>query len=154
MKAGEESVAHRSAGGTGTGHTDTGSFAVSENTGRARTPGDHDRPAVWSGQPEPSYLRDMYRPGMVMEQWNRRHAVMTAMLSDGDGAESQPDPCGMRRAKRRWCVFPPPDSSWSLFRPENAGGRRRATEGDRKIPDSASSPAVTACRWHPSVKMR
>ncbi|ENF05209.1 traI domain protein [Escherichia coli P0304777.9] len=46
------------------------------------------------------------------------------------------------------------DSSWSLFRPEKmpvADGERLRVTG--KFPDSAS-PAVTACRWHPSVKMR
>ncbi len=54
------------------------------------------------------YLRDMYRPGMVMEQWNPE-----------------------TRSHDRYVID-------------------RVTG---KFPDSAS-PAVTACRWHPSVKMR
>lgn len=53
------------------------------------------------------YLRDMYRPGMVMEQWNPETRSHDRYVIDRVTAQSHSLTCGMRRAKRRWCVFPP-----------------------------------------------
>ncbi len=101
------------------------------------------------------YLRDMYRPGMVMEQWNPETRSHDRYVIDRVTAQSHSltlrDAQGETQVVR---ISSPGQQLVAVPAGKNAGGRRRATEGDRgKFPDSAS-PAVTACRWHPSVKMR
>lgn len=100
------------------------------------------------------YLRDMYRPGMVMEQWNPETRSHDRYVIDRVTAQSHSLTLRDAQGETQVVRISSLDSSWSLFRPEKmpvADGERLRVTG--KFPDSAS-PAVTACRWHPSVKMR
>lgn len=78
------------------------------------------------------YLRDMYRPGMVMEQWNPETRSHDRYVIDRVTAQSHSLTLRDAQGETQVVRISSLDSSWSLFRPENAGGRRRATEGDRE----------------------
>ncbi len=53
------------------------------------------------------YLRDMYRPGMVMEQWNPETRSHDRYVIDRVTAQSHSLTLRDAQGKRRWCVFPP-----------------------------------------------
>lgn len=79
------------------------------------------------------YLRDMYRPGMVMEQWNPETRSHDRYVIDRVTAQSHCLTLRDAQGETQVVRISSLDSSWSLFRPEkNAGGRRRASEGDRE----------------------
>ncbi len=99
-----------------------------------------------------SYLRDMYRPGMVMEQWNpetRSHRYVI------DRVTAQSHSLTLRDAQGEQVVrISSLDSSWSLFRPEKMpvdGERLRVTgkipglrvSGGDRLQASVSEDAMT-----------
>ena len=71
------------------------------------------------------YLRDMYRPGMVMEQWNPETRSHDRYVIDRVTAQSH-------SLTLRDAYFLPGQQLVAVPAGKNAGGRRRATEGDRE----------------------
>ncbi len=88
------------------------------------------------------YLRDMYRPGMVMEQWNPETRSHDRYVIDRVTAQSHSltlrDAQGETQARISWTAAGRCSAGTTAVA---EGERLRVTE----ISDSAS-PAVTACR--------
>ncbi len=79
------------------------------------------------------YLRDMYRPGMVMEQWNPETRSHDRYVIDRVTAQSHS--LTLRDAQGETQVVRISSLGQQLVAVpagKNAGGRRRATEGDRE----------------------
>ncbi|HAM8860670.1 TPA: conjugative transfer relaxase/helicase TraI [Escherichia coli] len=81
------------------------------------------------------YLRDMYRPGMVMEQWNPETRSHDRYVIDRVTAQSHSLTLRDAQGETQVVRISSLDSSWSLFRPEKmpvADGERLRVTG--KIP--------------------
>ncbi|MCI3849815.1 conjugative transfer relaxase/helicase TraI [Escherichia coli] len=81
------------------------------------------------------YLRDMYRPGMVMEQWNPETRSHDRYVIDRVTAQSNSLTLRDAQDETQVVRISSLDSSWSLFRPEKmpvADGERLRVTG--KIP--------------------
>ncbi|HDV3556582.1 TPA: AAA family ATPase, partial [Escherichia coli] len=81
------------------------------------------------------YLRDMYRPGMVMEQWNPETRSHDRYVIDRVTAQSHSLTLRDVQGETQVVRISSLDSSWSLFRPEKmpvADGERLRVTG--KIP--------------------
>ncbi|MFO6428097.1 hypothetical protein ACLBOM_35815 [Escherichia coli] len=78
------------------------------------------------------YLRDMYRPGMVMEQWNPETRSHDRYVIDRVTAQSHS--LTLRDAQGETQVVRISSGQQLVAVPagKNAGGRRRASEGDRE----------------------
>lgn len=75
----------------------------------------------------------MYRPGMVMEQWNPETRSHDRYVIDRVTAQSHSLTLRDAQGETQVVRISSLDSSWSLFRPEKMlMGRRRASEGDRE----------------------
>lgn len=103
------------------------------------------------------YLRDMYRPGMVMEQWNPETRSHDRYVIDRVTAQSHSLTLRDAQGETQVVRISSLDSSWSLFRPEKmpvADGERlrvtgkipglRVSGGDRLQVASVSEDAMTA----------
>lgn len=64
------------------------------------------------------YLRDMYRPGMVMEQWNPETRSHDRYVIDRVTAQSHSLTLRDAQGETQVVRISSLDSSWSLFRPE------------------------------------
>ncbi|WP_200850983.1 hypothetical protein, partial [Klebsiella pneumoniae] len=64
------------------------------------------------------YLRDMYRPGMVMEQWNPETRSHDRYVIDRVTAQSHSLTLRDVQGETQVVRISSLDSSWSLFRPE------------------------------------
>ncbi|MED8656806.1 hypothetical protein Q5572_24400, partial [Escherichia coli] len=64
------------------------------------------------------YLRDMYRPGMVMEQWNPETRSHDRYVIDRVTAQSNSLTLRDAQGETQVVRISSLDSSWSLFRPE------------------------------------
>lgn len=102
------------------------------------------------------YLRDMYRPGMVMEQWNPETRSHDRYVIDRVTAQSHSLTLRDAQGETQVVRISSLDSSWSLFRPEKmpvADGERlrvtgkipglRVSGGDRLQVASVSEDAMT-----------
>ncbi len=102
------------------------------------------------------YLRDMYRPGMVMEQWNPETRSHDRYVIDRVTAQSNSLTLRDAQGETQVVRISSLDSSWSLFRPEKmpvADGERlrvtgkipglRVSGGDRLQVASVSEDAMT-----------
>lgn len=102
------------------------------------------------------YLRDMYRPGMVMEQWNPETRSHDRYVIDRVTAQSHSLTLRDAQGETQVVRISSLDSSWSLFRPEKmpvADGERlrvtgkipglRVSGGDRLQVTSVSEDAMT-----------
>ncbi len=102
------------------------------------------------------YLRDMYRPGMVMEQWNPETRSHDRYVIDRVTAQSHSLTLRDAQDETQVVRISSLDSSWSLFRPEKmpvADGERlrvtgkipglRVSGGDRLQVASVSEDAMT-----------
>lgn len=102
------------------------------------------------------YLRDMYRPGMVMEQWNPETRSHDRYVIDRVTAQSHSLTLRDAQGETQVVRISSLDSSWSLFRPEKmpvADGERlrvtgkipglRVSGGDRLQVASVSEEAMT-----------
>lgn len=102
------------------------------------------------------YLRDMYRPGMVMEQWNPETRSHDRYVIDRVTAQSNSLTLRDAQDETQVVRISSLDSSWSLFRPEKmpvADGERlrvtgkipglRVSGGDRLQVASVSEDAMT-----------
>lgn len=102
------------------------------------------------------YLRDMYRPGMVMEQWNPETRSHDRYVIDRVTAQSHSLTLRDAQGETQVVRISSLDSSWSLFRPEKmpvADGERlrvtgkipglRVSGGDRLQVSSVSEDAMT-----------
>ncbi len=102
------------------------------------------------------YLRDMYRPGMVMEQWNPETRSHDRYVTERVTAQSNSLTLRNAQGETRVVRISSLDSSWSLFRPEKmpvADGERlrvtgkipglRVSGGDRLQVASVSEDAMT-----------
>lgn len=102
------------------------------------------------------YLRDMYRPGMVMEQWNPETRSHDRYVIDRVTAQSHSLTLRDAQGETQMVRISSLDSSWSLFRPEKmpvADGERlrvtgkipglRVSGGDRLQVASVSEDAMT-----------
>uniref|UniRef100_UPI0005A96C25 conjugative transfer relaxase/helicase TraI n=4 Tax=Escherichia coli TaxID=562 RepID=UPI0005A96C25 len=102
------------------------------------------------------YLRDMYRPGMVMEQWNPETRSHDRYVIDRVTAQSHSLTLRDAQGETQVVRISSLDSSWSLFRPEKMpvvdGERLRVTGkipglrvsgGDRLQVASVSEDAMT-----------
>ncbi|HHE2565526.1 TPA: hypothetical protein ACO6UF_004775, partial [Escherichia coli] len=102
------------------------------------------------------YLRDMYRPGMVMEQWNPETRSHDRYVIDRVTAQSHSLTLRDVQGETQVVRISSLDSSWSLFRPERmpvADGERlrvtgkipglRVSGGDRLQVASVSEDAMT-----------
>ncbi|HFV7999304.1 TPA: conjugative transfer relaxase/helicase TraI [Escherichia coli] len=102
------------------------------------------------------YLRDMYRPGMVMEQWNPETRSHDRYVIDRVTAQSHSLTLRDAQGETQVVRISSLDSSWSLFRPEKmpvADGERlrvtgkipglRVFGGDRLQVSSVSEDAMT-----------
>ncbi|HAU8151208.1 TPA: conjugative transfer relaxase/helicase TraI [Escherichia coli] len=102
------------------------------------------------------YLRDMYRPGMVMEQWNPETRSHDRYVIDRVTAQSHSLILRDAQGETQVVRISSLDSSWSLFRPEKmpvADGERlrvtgkipglRVSGGDRLQVASVSEDAMT-----------
>lgn len=102
------------------------------------------------------YLRDMYRPGMVMEQWNPETRSHDRYVIDRVTAQSHSLTLRDEQGETQVVRISSLDSSWSLFRPEKmpvADGERlrvtgkipglRVSGGDRLQVASVSEDAMT-----------
>lgn len=102
------------------------------------------------------YLRDMYRPGMVMEQWNPETRSHDRYVIDRVTAQSHSLTLRDVQGETQIVRISALDSSWSLFRPEKmpvADGERlrvtgkipglRVSGGDRLQVSSISEDAMT-----------
>ncbi|EEW7523127.1 conjugative transfer relaxase/helicase TraI [Escherichia coli] len=102
------------------------------------------------------YLRDMYRPGMVMEQWNPETHSHDRYVIDRVTAQSHSLTLRDAQGETQVVRISSLDSSWSLFRPEKipvADGERlrvtgkipglRVSGGDRLQVASVSEDAMT-----------
>ena len=102
------------------------------------------------------YLRDMYRPGMVMEQWNPETRSHDRYVIDRVTAQSHSLTLRDAQGETQVVRISSLDSSWSLFRPEKmpvADGERlrvtgkipglRVYGGDRLQAASVSEDAMT-----------
>ncbi len=86
-----------------------------------------------AGQPEP--LSAGYVPsGMVMEQWNPETRSHDRYVIDRvtRRVTAQPDPAGCAGRNAGGAYFLPGQQLVAVPAGKNAGGRRRATEGDRE----------------------
>ncbi len=102
------------------------------------------------------YLRDMYREGMVMEQWNPEKRSHDRYVIDRVTAQSHSLTLRDAQGETQMVRISALDSSWSLFRPEKipvADGERlmvtgkipglRVSGGDRLQVSSVSEDAMT-----------
>ncbi|GCR03294.1 conjugal transfer nickase/helicase TraI [Escherichia coli] len=102
------------------------------------------------------YLRDMYRPGMVMEQWNPETRSHDRYVTERVTAQSNSLTLRNAQGETRVVRISSLDSSWSLFRQEKmpvADGERlrmtgkipglRVSGGDRLQVASVSEDAMT-----------
>ncbi|EOW3324670.1 conjugative transfer relaxase/helicase TraI, partial [Escherichia coli] len=102
------------------------------------------------------YLRDMYRPGMVMEQWNPETRSHDRYVIDRVTAQSHSLTLRDAQGETQVVRISSLDSSWSLFRPEKipvADGEQlrvtgkipglRVSGGDRLQVASVSEDAMT-----------
>lgn len=102
------------------------------------------------------YLRDMYRPGMVMEQWNPETRSHDRYVTERVTAQSHSLTLRNAQGETQVVRISSLDSSWSLFRPEKmpvADGERlrvtgkipglRVSGGDRLQVASVSEDAMT-----------
>ncbi|EGZ0524252.1 AAA family ATPase, partial [Escherichia coli] len=102
------------------------------------------------------YQRDMYRPGMVMEQWNPETRSHDRYVIDRVTAQSHSLTLRDAQGETQVVRISSLDSSWSLFRPEKmpvADGERlrvtgkipglRVSGGDRLQVASVSEDAMT-----------
>ncbi len=102
------------------------------------------------------YLRDVYRPGMVMEQWNPETRSHDRYVIDRVTAQSHSLTLRDAQGETQVVRISSLDSSWSLFRPEKmpvADGERlrvtgkipglRVSGGDRLQVASVSEDAMT-----------
>ncbi|HDP6522072.1 TPA: conjugative transfer relaxase/helicase TraI [Escherichia coli] len=102
------------------------------------------------------YLRDMYRPGMVMEQWNPETRSHDRYVIDRVTAQSHSLTLRDAQGETQVVRISSLDSSWSLFRPEKmpvADGEQlrvtgkipglRVSGGDRLQVTSVSEDAMT-----------
>ncbi|WP_186794012.1 hypothetical protein, partial [Escherichia coli] len=103
------------------------------------------------------YLRDMYRPGMVMEQWNPETRSHDRSVIDRVTAQRHSLTLRDAQGETQEVRISSLDSSWHLFRPEKmpvADGERlrvpgkitglRDPGGDRLQEASASEDAMSA----------
>ena len=92
------------------------------------------------------YLRDMYRPGMVMEQWNPETRSHDRYVIDRVTAQSHSLTLRDAQGETQVVRISSLDSSWSLFRPEKmpvADGERLRVTG--KIPGLRVSGGDGCC---------
>ncbi|MFP1498110.1 hypothetical protein ACLB1Q_35625 [Escherichia coli] len=89
-----------------------------------------------------------------MEQWNPETRSHDRYVIDRVTAQSHSLTLRDAQGETQAVRIPPWTAAGRCSGREKYGGRGRASEGDgEKSPDSAS-PAVTACRWHPSARTR
>ncbi|HGY7601799.1 TPA: conjugative transfer relaxase/helicase TraI [Escherichia coli] len=85
------------------------------------------------------YLRDMYRPGMVMEQWNPETRSHDRYVIDRVTAQSNSLTLRDAQDETQVVRISSLDSSWSLFRPE----KMPVADGERLRVTAVSGDSVT-----------